>query len=707
MIYLFRAAALLGAAFLGVVSFAQESIEDVWLACTAILVGSLGIRAVLYWREIRTWYLVLPFEIALVFALASLSAAYTCYRSNTSSIPPEGVLVKVDATAKEWLRRLPEYDSLIVRVDEISPLANSSASKLEGIDKLIVSSAGLLHSSMHILPGDRLSFTGKLLPIGAGRNIGDPDWKKYFGARSIAGRMRLRKKDFPIVKQAGRIDSVWIWIARLRERAILRMSKYMQQPAVGVALALALGDRSMLQPEVRNQFAKSGIAHLLAISGLHIGIIAGILLLLLNVPLLFHNYLALPDTYYKIAFALLVPAVWFFAIVSGAKVPVMRASIMIAVFAFAKLVDRPISSWLLLMYAAIAVVLLFPYSVFETSFYLTFTAVAGILAAIPVGTRFRMFLKGSSIQLNPRILWVAIVLFDALWISVSASLATSPIVYAQFGVFNPLSVFNNVLMVPLVSTIVVPVAFFAAVLAIVGVSGVYVLFDLLAWMVDWLIELNARLSEVMSLDLGAYGSSMFIAVSVSFMAFLLLRIRRIDSKISVAVTFVMAMVLFFALRPYGIPDSEALIIPYTGRNLTVMVLRRDGSAVVHTTKLTQFSRRIVEKTAYAFGISAKSISYEKTTCNDQLKVLGKNALLLPYGCKALNSKIALASIVLATPLSRLDGEKIANKIVVVSGRSLPWWLRGVSSLKDKFVTGRDGAILCSKQGCRPFFEPNQ
>lgn len=136
-------------------------------------------------------------------------------------------------------------------------------------------------------------------------------------------------------------------------------------------IAMLLGDRSYLADDTRDEFADAGISHVLALSGMHIGIITGIFMWLLFPFNLFGLY--------KWRIILTVPAVWGYTIVTGLMPSTVRAALMITAIAVCFLLQRKNSSWNALLLAAFIILLFSPFAVYDIGLQLSFVCVASLI----------------------------------------------------------------------------------------------------------------------------------------------------------------------------------------------------------------------------------------------------------------------------------------------------------------------------------------
>jgi competence protein ComEC len=192
-----------------------------------------------------------------------------------------------------------------------------------------------------VRPGDRIAVRARLAPPpGAswpgGFDFSRQAWFQRLGAVGFAqGPADVRPADpaGPVARAEARVEEARAAIAR-------RIMDSIEGPAGGVAAALATGLRGGITAEVRDQMRDSGLAHLLAISGLHLGLVAGFVFALVRSALVLWPAMALRVPAKKLAAASALLAAGIYLLLAGATVPTQRAFIMAAIVLTAVLVDR-------------------------------------------------------------------------------------------------------------------------------------------------------------------------------------------------------------------------------------------------------------------------------------------------------------------------------------------------------------------------------
>ena len=199
--------------------------------------------------------------------------------------------------------------------------------------------------------------------------------------------------------------------------------------ACSVISAMTTGDKSALDKETKDAFSISGGSHVLALSGLHLGIIFSVFLLLFG-----HS---------AIAMTLSIIGVWAFAFIVGMPPSVIRSAVMLSVYALVSIINRKSISFNTLALAAIMILVINPLSLWDIGFQMSFMAVAGI---------FTLY-KPVYMWLHPynRILsWI----WGSICVSLSAQIFTFPLILHSFGRFSCYFIFTNFIVIPCATIII-------------------------------------------------------------------------------------------------------------------------------------------------------------------------------------------------------------------------------------------------------------
>jgi competence protein ComEC len=304
------------------------------------------------------------------------------------------------------------------------------------------------YSNFSVKAGERWKFTVRLKPPHGYQNPGGFDYEAWLFRHGIGARGYIRKS--PAAQRLAPAVSGWLrFRADLKQQVKTLLKDHRAAPLV---IGLLVGDRSGLTAEHWSLLQNTGTAHLMAISGLHIGMVAGFVYLLMRYlwPLFYRAAELLPAQ--KAAAVVSLVAAISYAGLAGFSIPTQRALLMLALAVMALLVNRPLSFVNLFSATLMAVLLWDPLSVLDNGFWLSFGAVAIIAWA--------MTAKQSWGRLH-----------QFLHVQGAVSLGLMPLIMARFQMAPWLSPLANLLAIPVFSFIVVPAVLLGAVLLTSGLTG--------------------------------------------------------------------------------------------------------------------------------------------------------------------------------------------------------------------------------------------
>jgi len=254
-------------------------------------------------------------------------------------------------------------------------------------------------------------------------------------------------------------QSIPVKIDNLPEKIRQQVSRFIQKKcdpvAGGLYRALLIGDRSGLSPELQEQFAATGCMHLLAISGLHVGLLAFLVYGLLSWIMKRSQWLLLHTHVPTLALILSFPILFLYAFIAGMNTPVFRSLIMAAVLLGAVLVRRQHSILHRIAAAALLILVVHPLSLFMVSFQLSFAALVAIALVYP--KILSLFVQNKT-DLRQSHWFSALIRWPmtALVISLAATIGTLPLLLYHFNRISPIGPVMNLLIEPLLCFIALP-----------------------------------------------------------------------------------------------------------------------------------------------------------------------------------------------------------------------------------------------------------
>lgn len=257
-----------------------------------------------------------------------------------------------------------------------------------------------------------------------------------------------------------------IGLERLRQRLTERIRSVLPGAIGGMAAALMTGDRGGISEDVLSAMRDSGLAHLLAISGLHIGLVGGLLFFAMRFLMAVAERPALRWPAKKWAAAAALVGAFAYLLISGSTVPTQRAFLMLALVLLAVAIDRQPISMNLVAWAAGAILLVAPESLLSVSFQMSFAAVIALIAVYEAGAARLAGRRRDGPWPRP-LVYLGTVAISTL----VAGLATAPFAAYHFNRVALYSLLANLLAVPLTALWIMPCAVVAFLLMPLGLEA--------------------------------------------------------------------------------------------------------------------------------------------------------------------------------------------------------------------------------------------
>ncbi|MEM7211318.1 MAG: ComEC/Rec2 family competence protein [Pseudomonadota bacterium] len=332
------------------------------------------------------------------------------------------------------------------------------------------------HREMPV-PGTRVRTYATLMPTGDPVEPGAFDFRRraFFERLGGLGLVRGAVLIVPEPQAAGLGDRMFIWLQRQRDALSRALRETLPGPQGAFAAALVVGDRSGIEEVDAEALRMSNLAHLLAISGLHMGILTGLIFSLARFGFACSAWASLNFSTKKVAAVIALLAGAAYLGLSGATIATQRAFIMVAVAFAAVLVDRPALTLRALALAAVIVLILRPISLLDAGFQMSFAATAALVSGFEfLRTRQERAQERRGSGENTWFRWIGrIVLLyvgGLIASSLLAGLATGPIAAYHFNRTAPYGLLSNMLALPVMGFVIAPAACLAAMLAPLGLE---------------------------------------------------------------------------------------------------------------------------------------------------------------------------------------------------------------------------------------------
>ncbi|MFZ5759227.1 MAG: DNA internalization-related competence protein ComEC/Rec2 [Thermodesulfobacteriota bacterium] len=242
----------------------------------------------------------------------------------------------------------------------------------------------------------------------------------------------------------------------LRHQINITLDRILPPHLSGLYKAILTGDRASIPPQTMERFTATGAVHLLAISGLHMGLVAAGTGWLINLLLRRSTWLLLHFSVWKVAALLTIPLLFSYALIAGFQTPVIRALLMTLVVLLAVVFDRQWHMPTTIAIAALLILIFQPAALFTVSFQLSFAAVIAIVTILP-------YLSNPTTdddlpsRASPVVKTIAAATKNIILVSCAATAGTLPLLIWHFNRFSPLAAFSTLLLEPLLCFWALPI----------------------------------------------------------------------------------------------------------------------------------------------------------------------------------------------------------------------------------------------------------
>ncbi|MBI2979500.1 MAG: DNA internalization-related competence protein ComEC/Rec2 [Chloroflexi bacterium] len=267
------------------------------------------------------------------------------------------------------------------------------------------------------------------------------DYEAYLAHQGVYSTML-----YPEILEAKAGSESLQWVYSLRNRLSQTLAEVLPEPQASLAQGIILGIRGNIPETVNSDFIRSGTAHLLAISGVNLTIVAGIMLSL-------GIWLFGKKGFIYIWLAL--GAVWFYALLTGMQPPVFRAVIMVSLFLVADLLGRQRNAVTALALAAAVMVAIDPNVLWDAAFQMSFMAMAGLIFIFPRLQSLSRKTVNATLGEEGVAVSVANFVADSFSVTLAAISAVWPLIAYYFGVISWIAPLANLLALPVLPGIII------------------------------------------------------------------------------------------------------------------------------------------------------------------------------------------------------------------------------------------------------------
>ncbi|HAD98295.1 MAG TPA: hypothetical protein DCG19_12870 [Cryomorphaceae bacterium] len=320
-------------------------------------------------------------------------------------------------------------------------------------------------NSQALAYGDEILYRGQLKTLEGPQNPYEFDYRNYLNLQAVYAQAYLPSSRWKLLARQNGF-SLKGWSARLRKHLLAVIDKWpIQENEKAVTKALLLGYRYDIDNQLLQAYSAAGATHVLAVSGLHVGIVYMLTYYLLFFMERFRHGVLLRSL-------ILLVLLWAYALLTGLSPSVVRAATMFSFVAVGTTFKRPTSIYNTLLASAMLLLIIKPTYLFEVGFQLSYMAVLGIVWLQP---KFESVWKPGN--------WALKQVWTITTVSLAAQIATFPLGLYYFHQFPTLFLVSNLLVIPMVTVLM----YVGLVALILSASGWF--FKALIVTYNWLLHL--------------------------------------------------------------------------------------------------------------------------------------------------------------------------------------------------------------------------
>ena len=522
---------------------------------------------------------------------------------------------------------------------------------------------------MNLRVGDYLKVSAKARKLSPAPNPAMFDFRSYLEKKEIYSSIYVRTDELELIDGARKFGMNEL-SDFLQSKAIERVV-YDDLPHSDILKALLFGNRDDLSPGSIKAFSRSGSMHILAVSGLHLGIVYLILWTILRLLSPWLKNAGIRST-------IIILGIWVFAITSGMRPPVMRAALMLSLIQVGNILGRPARSLNLLSFAAIILLMIEPRNLWDIGFQLSFAALGSILLF------YRDIYDLFQLE-NPLLKTV----WSASSLALSAQIGTLAISVYHFHQFPLLFFVSNL--------VVLPLAYLIFILAIpAGLFGGLAYANLFQKAMDtlagWMLNMAERIeslpfSRLEGISINFWECMLLITFLFSISYYLFKRKR---PGLPIAIFAILAFSVSNFLEDYRFAKQKTLgILVYDGKSLPIKLNGRSAELFLPSEELDEQSFLYeIEPWLQSRDIRQKSFYFASPPYTIGF---GKSDSLLVCAASYLDSKPIIEHsgpvLIVGSPAAlSIDTSFMPSKLIF-SSEWKTWHLKNVQNL-NRFDTAQ-------------------
>ena len=531
-----------------------------------------------------------------------------------------------------------------------------------------------------LMPGDQIIFSTSPQFI---RNYGNPfefDYRKYLANKKIYRQLYLSSENWKTSNSQSQF-SLTVYAEQIREKLLsVYRNQTLGKNELEILSALTLGYKRELDPETKRIFSASGAMHVLAVSGLHVGIVFWVITLLFG-------FLQKQKSGKILFIVISIFALWSYAFITGLSPSVMRASTMFTIFVIGDNLNRKANTYNSLAASAMCLLLFNPNNLFEVGFQLSYLAVFGIVFLQPKLSKL-IPLKNNFLKF----------FWSLLTVSVAAQIATFPLTAFYFNQFPIYFWITNLIIIPAVM-ILIPLG-----LTLLLFSKIAVISTFLAFFINLMIKsCFIILSKIEQLphsiqEISIQPIELLFLIGILFSVYLL--IQNFNAR---HLKTTLIFTLFFLISSFTINigqiKSREIIFYNSTENATIQLIKGKKNYVVsqHSVESDKNLFNLINRTNLQLKLNPPIYITREDSLSDDF-LFTKNGIILFEGKKILFknnisklSKTILPDFVInPKQFDELDKPILKNAIIITNKKNIP---KEYSNFNRIHLTSTQGAFI--------------
>ncbi|MGV9003395.1 ComEC/Rec2 family competence protein [Flavobacterium sp.] len=473
------------------------------------------------------------------------------------------------------------------------------------------------------------------------------EYSKYLEHQEIYGQLYTNKVDVKIIDS---INSIRSYFANYREELIIKLKRTsLSQNSLSVIVALLLGQKQDISPVLLKEYQAAGAVHILAVSGLHVGIIMIILLFILK---------SIPNSrkgsFIKLVVVLL--SLWSFALLAGLSPSVVRSVTMFSFLTIGINLRRTVNIYHTILVSMLLILLINPGFIYDVGFQLSYLAVFFIIWLQPK-------LRKIWIPKNKIISYF----WDILTVSTAAQIGVLPLSIYYFHQFPGLFFVTNLVIIPLL-LIIMAIGILVLLLLVLGIVPTFLVTILegLLQLMNYFIHLIASCENFILRNI-SFTSEMLWLSYIAIIALIFWAVKPSFKRISFALVTVILLQLSFINQKNKIIGSSEVIVFNEKKN--TVILQRIGNEVTLFANDSVQENSDENSTLQSYLVGNFSHINSKKSISNFVYINSKKVIIIDSSAVYNPNLTADIVIIIQSPKVNLDRllKAINPKIVIADG----------------------------------------